>query len=141
MKGKSWIALLGMVFFLIAFSSCGGGKYSDVKPVIKKYTQETGKFVNALEKAESGNEVAAALKEYTKFMKEMKSKMEGFEKKYPELKGIENPPQELKAEAEEMRAVAMKMGSVMMKVMKYADDPEVQKAQEEFQKVMTEKRP
>jgi len=28
-----------------------------------------------------------------------------------------------------------------MKVMKYAEDPEVQKAQEEFQKVMMEKRP
>jgi hypothetical protein len=141
MKGKSWIALLGMVFFLIAISSCGGGKYSDVKPVIKKYTQETEKFVNAIEKAKSGKEVAAALKGYTKFMKEMKSKMEGLDKKYPELKDMANPPQELKAEVEKMGEVAMKLGSVMMKAMKYADDPEVKKAQEEFQKMMTEKSP
>jgi hypothetical protein len=74
-------------------------------------------------------------------MKEMKSKMEGLDKKYPELKDMANPPQELKTETEEMSKVVMKMGSVMIKAMKYADDPEVKKAQEEFQKVWTEKSP
>jgi len=44
------------------------------------------------------------------------------------------PPAELGEEGKKMGEMTMKLGTVMMKAMQYADDPAVQKAMEEFQK-------
>ncbi len=69
-------------------------------------------------------------------MQELRVEMTKMEEKYPELTDISDPPEELKEEAAKMEELMSKMMSTMMKAAQYADDPEVQKAQAEFQEVM-----
>jgi len=115
MKALKWISLLSLAVFMVGLIACGGGggKYSDLKPLVKKYNQETEKFISAMENADNAKKVAAALTEFSQAMKQLKPKMDKITK---------------------MGELMMKMGSVMMKAMQYADDPEVKKAQEEFEK-------
>jgi len=136
MKALKWISLLSLAVFMVGLIACGGGggKYSDLKPLVKKYNQETEKFISAMENADNAKKVAAALTEFSQAMKQLKPKMDKIEEKYPELKGMSGPPPELGEDATKMGELMMKMGSVMMKAMQYADDPEVKKAQEEFEK-------
>jgi hypothetical protein len=66
----------------------------------------------------------------------MRADMTKMEEKYPELKDMSDPPEELKEEAAKMEELASKMMSTLMKAAQFADDPDVQKAQAEFQEVM-----
>lgn len=138
MKISKWMVYLFVAVFALGMTACGGGggKYADLKPVVKEFNQNTEKFINAMEKADSAEKVAAAMKSYTKVMQDVKSKMEKMEEKYPELKTMSDPPPELGEEAKKMQELMMKMANAMMKAGKYADDPEVKKAQEGFKKVM-----
>ena len=137
MKITKWMLLFTLAVFVVGFMACGGGgKYSDLKPVVKKYNQNTEKFINAMEKADSAEKVAAAMNDYVKKMGELKSKMEEMEEKYPELKTMSGPPPELGEEGKKMGELTNKMATAMMKAFQYADDPAVKKAQEEFEKIM-----
>lgn len=137
MKVKKWIFVLVLAVAVAGFTACGGGgKYADLKPIAKDMVKATDKFVDAMEKADNASKVAAALTDYSKAMQKLKPAMEKLEEKYPELKNMSDPPPELGEIGTELTASMMKMGGVMMKVMQYADDPEVVKAQEEFGKIM-----
>jgi len=135
MRISKCVYLLGLIVFLFGLTSCsGGGKYSDLMPLVKKFNRETETFISGMEKADSAQKVAAALTDFNKAMAELRPKMEKIQEKYPELNDMSEPPEELGEEGKKMAEMMMKMGTVMMKVMQYADDPEVQKAMEEFQK-------
>ncbi|HZX09829.1 MAG TPA: hypothetical protein VFG01_02690 [Acidobacteriota bacterium] len=137
MKASKWISLLSLSIFLIGLTACGGGgKYSDLLPLVKKFNQETEKFVSEMDKADSAKKVASALTNYNKAMSALRPKMEKIQEKYPELNNMSSPPPELGQEGKKMSEMMMKMGSVMMKTMQYADDPEVKKAMDEFDKSM-----
>jgi hypothetical protein len=132
---------VGLAVFALGMTACGGGdsgggKYSDVKSAIKKFNDNTEKWMESMEKADSAKKVAATLRDFTQTMKALKSDMEKMEEKYPELKGMSDPPPELAGEAKKMEELMTKMMSVMMKTAQYADDPEVQKAQKEFEEAM-----
>ena len=138
MNGKKWTVLLTAAVFMIGLTACGGGggKYADLKPVIKKYNSQVEKFIGAMDKADSAEKVAAALTDFADVMKGLKDSMQKMEEKYPELKNMSDPPVELGEDAQKMQELAMKMGPAMMKAMKYADDPAVQKAQEALENIM-----
>ena len=66
MKALKWISLLSLAVFMVGLLACGGGgKYSDLKPLVKKYNQETEKFISAMENADNAKKVAAALTEFS----------------------------------------------------------------------------
>lgn len=139
MNFKKWAFVLVLAAAVTGFFACGGGgggKYADMKPVVKDMIKATDKFVAEMEKADDAKKVAAALTDFSKTMKKIAPAMEKLEGKYPELKGMSDPPPELGELGPQLTNAMMKMGSVMMKVMQYADDPEVQKAQEEFENIM-----
>ena len=135
------MALFGLAVFMVAFYACGGGggKYADLKPVIKDMNKATEKFIADMEKADNGEKVAAALTGYAEAMGKLQPKMKEMEEKYPELKDMTGPPPELGADAEKLMELMGKMTTSMMKAMEYADDPAVQKAQEELDKAMSMK--
>lgn len=139
MNFKKWAFVLVLAAAVTGFFACGGGgggKYADLKPVVKNMIEATDKFVAEMEKADDAKKVAAALTEFSKTMGKIKPAMEKLEEKYPELKEMSDPPPELGELGPQLSNAMMKMGSVMMKVMQYADDPEVKKAQEEFENIM-----
>ena len=138
MRVKKLAAVLCAVVFIAGLTACGGGggKYSDLKPVVKKFNSNTEKFIAAMESADSAEKVTAALKDFSKVMAGLKTDMEKMEEKYPELKDMSDPPAELAEDGQKMQELMMKMGSVMMKAMQYQDDEAVKAAMEESQKVM-----
>jgi hypothetical protein len=147
MKIRGWMTLLSLAVFVMGITACGGGdgggdgvvgggKYSDIKSIMNKFNENTERWIEAMEKADTAKKVAAALTDYANIMKGLNAEMTEMEEKYPELTDMSDPPEELKEEAAKMEGLWMKLGSVMMKAAEFADDPEVQKAQAEFEEIM-----
>ncbi|MFC2167237.1 hypothetical protein ACFLQZ_04665 [Acidobacteriota bacterium] len=144
MKIRGWITFLSLAVFVFAITACGGGgdakvgggKYSDIKPIMKKFNENTEKWIESMEKADTAKKVAAALSDYVNTMKELQVKMTEMEAKYPELTNMSDPPEELKEEAAKMEEVMTKMMPTMIKAQQFSNDPDVQKALEAFQEVM-----
>jgi hypothetical protein len=138
MRVSRLAVVLCAVVFIAGLTACGGGggKYADLKPVVKKFNSNTEKFIAAMESADSAEKVASALTDFAKIMAGLKTDMEKMEEKYPELKDMSDPPPELEEDGAKMQELMMKMGTVMMKAMEYQDDEAVKAAMEEFQKVM-----
>jgi len=135
MKKMLMCAVAGAV---ILVAGCGGGKYADVKKVMKEMNTANAEATAALEKAATGKEVAAALNVYTDSMAKQMPKMKELSDKYPELKNP-TPPEELKPLQEESAAIGKKFGEAMTKqMMKYMNDADVKAAMERMGKVMQE---
>jgi hypothetical protein len=138
MKVNKLTAVFCAVIFIIGMTACGGGggKYADLKPVVQKFNANTEKFIATMEKADSAEKVAAAMNDFAKIMGDLKTQMEKMEEKYPELKDMSDPPEELAEDGKKMSDLMMQLGSVMMKAMQYQDDEAVKDAMEKFQKIM-----
>ncbi len=121
------------VSFLIA--GCAG-KYDDAKKANKEYMGLVQGYVDDLDKSESAQDTAKAINRFADGMEVLWPKMKALSEKYPELKDRNNIPEELKEMQAEAAEVGKKMGSSMMKLMPYMQDPEVQKAQKHLQEVM-----
>jgi hypothetical protein len=138
---KLWKGLL--VFLLAAgmagFFSCStGGKYGEAKDLLNKSVTAMEDFVKAIDQAKDAKAVAAALTHFKDAMAALKPKMLALDKKYPELKDETKLPEDLKPLMTKMQEVSSKMINASMKAYQYNQDPEVQKAQEELNKVMRE---
>lgn len=137
MKIQKYLNILTAVLLVVGLVACGGGgKYADAKKALQENNTAMEKFVDDVEKAEDGTQVAAALTTFTLAMQGAKAQFEKLEEKYPEFKGLDNPPAELKPEADKLETLTKKMSTAMMKVTQFMNDPAVKRAQEEFLKVM-----
>ena len=133
---KRSLYFAGAIVLALALLGCGGGgggKYGDLKKAMRDVTGATKTFADNVEKASDGKGVAEALQKYVKEMEKLQPKMEELEKKYPELS--DGVPEELKELEAEFEEVGTKMMEAMGKLVKFADDPEVLKAMEGFEKI------
>jgi len=138
---RSWRALLVVVVAvgLVGCFGCkGGGKYADAKDVMADSMKAMESFAADMDKASDSQAVVKALNAFSKDMAELKPRLQELEKKYPELKDQANPPEELKPIIKQMEGVSGKFTNALMKIFQYANDPEVQKAQEAMNKLMME---
>lgn len=124
------------IFVFMLFACGGGGKYADAKKLMENFISATEDLVADLEKADDGKSVAAALTSYADIMKDVSVEMKAIAEKYPEIKDQKNPPEELKEVVKRMEEVMPKMMSAMMKLAKYAEDPDVMAAQKKMQEAM-----
>lgn len=138
MKISKGFMLAVMVLLGLTFAACGGGKYGDMKEAMNAQAKAMEKYINAMENAGSAQDVVAAVNTFTSDMKVLMPKMKKAVAQYPEVVGKSEPPEELKAEVDAMKAVSGKMQGAMMKIMQYMQDPAVQKAMEEQGKIMME---
>jgi hypothetical protein len=127
------LCVVALVFGMIA---CGGGKYGDAKKVISKSNKVLEGFLAKMDKADNPKTVAAAVTGFAAEMEKIVPEMRKLEEKYPELRGSQGVPAELGEEGKKMMELWGKFASVMMKIQQYAEDPEVQKAQEKLEGVM-----
>lgn len=132
-KVMIWITL---VVFTAAFTACGGGggKYADAKKVMGKLIEAMDTHVAELDKADNAKDFAKGIRSMAKTLAELKTDMEELDKKYPELKDLDSPPPELAEEAAQIEALGEKMRTIMMKMMQFGEDPDVQAAMEELNK-------
>jgi len=99
MKKFAWIAVLAGVCVLLA---CGGGKYADAKAILTDMTMTMEDFSAKMDKADSADKVVEAMNSFAASMKDLQEKAKQLEGKYPELKGMKNPPPELKPLADKL---------------------------------------
>ncbi len=123
---------------LLGYVACKGGKYSDAKDVMNQSLKTMENFIGGIDKAGDSKAVVKAINEFADDMAELKPKMMALDKKYPELKDQTKVPEELKPVMKQMEEMSSKMINAMMKLYQYAQDPDVQKAQEALNKVMSE---
>jgi hypothetical protein len=137
---KRGIALLTALTFVIGFVACGGGggKYGDAKQAMGDMLNSMEKLAADLDKAEDAKAVASALNTFTGAMEKLKPKIQELEKKYPELNDEANLPPELAEYQTKLAEIGPKFGSAMMKIMQFADDPDVKEANEKFEKIMSD---
>jgi hypothetical protein len=129
-----WLGLVGAVLCLL---SCSGGKYADAKSAINDQTAATEKFVAAVEKADNGKAVAAAMNQYSKQLSNMLAQSKKLKAKYAGV-NLQTAP-ELKAENERAQQVAMQFAGAFMKVnLKYGGDPDVRAAMAKWQETMAQ---
>ena len=135
MKKGLLLPLLCALAVLFLITGCAG-KYADVKKVNQEYMGLVQGYVDDLDKTENAQDAAKAINHFADGMEDLWPKMKALSEKYPELKDRNNVPEELKEMQAEAAEVGKKMGSSMMKLMPYMQDPEVQKAQKRLQEVM-----
>jgi uncharacterized protein YjgD (DUF1641 family) len=135
MKRRRFIPFLFTLAVLLLIAGCGG-KYADAKKVNKEYMALVQGYIDDLDKTESAQDAAKAIDRFADGMQALLPKMKALAEKYPELKDRDNIPEELKEMQAEAAEVGKKMGSAMMKLMPYMQDPEVQKAQKRLQETM-----
>jgi len=112
-----------------------GDKYADFRAFMNDMIKSASDFATAVEKATTGKEAAAALSAMGKKLAAAKPQVAEFEKKYPELRQAQAP-----AELKDLQDASAQMGAKMNAAMttlktKYAQDPDVLKALDEFQKI------
>jgi len=134
---KGWISAVA-VLFIFSFAGCGSSQYSDVEAVMNAQAKAMGKYVGAMEAADSAPDVVDAINGFTSDMKGLIPKMKNMKSKYPEITDAGKMPNELKATSEEMANLSGKLQEAMMKVMQYMQDTGVQKAMEEQGRIMME---
>jgi hypothetical protein len=137
-KGFLFPALCTLSVLLLV-AGCAG-KYDDAKKVNKEYMALVQGYIDDLDKTESAQDAAKAINRFADGMEDLWPKMKALAEKYPELKDPNNIPEELKEMQTEAAEVGRKMGSSMMKLMPYMQDPEVQKAQKRLQEIMMKQR-
>ncbi len=126
---------IATLFVIISFGCKPAGKYADLKDYLNDYIKANEEYISALEKANSGKEVAEAITDMGKKMEKLSKRGEDIEKKYPNMKDIKkNPPVELKEEFDKLDKMTEKLLTVSMKMMKYMMDPDVLKATQEMAK-------
>jgi hypothetical protein len=137
LKTKKWMIVTCAALFILGIIACGGGKYADAKKVIAESNNALEDFLGKMDTADNAKDVAAALTSFTSEMEKIAPEMKKLEEKYPEFKESQGVPEELGEEGTKMMELWGKFGTVMMKIQEYADDPEVQKAQEKLQGIMS----
>ena len=135
---KKLVLFAALGFFLLGFAACGGaggGQYADAREAMQEMIDLVNDFNDAMEKADDGKAVAAALEDYIDGMKSMKAKMEELVKKYPELKDKDKAPEELKDLMAKGEEASQRMDGAIMKIVQYASDPEVAKLMPKLQEM------
>ncbi len=110
--------------------------YGEVKTYLGEISAVYESFITGISTAESAADVAAAINAFTSGMVPLIAKGKDLERKYPELKlkDSRSTPAELAEEMKKFEDLTRRFmtKSVMDKMVKYASDPLVQKAQKDM---------
>jgi hypothetical protein len=128
-----WAAVLALA--ALALVSCQKDKWAEPKKVMNDFIAMNGELGKSMDEADTGAEVAAALKAYVARAKVVGPQLEGLEDKYPELKNEETIPQEVKDLMQEVENSLQGMTGIFGKIIEFGEDPAVQAAMEEFQSI------
>lgn len=128
MKKRIYLHSAICIIALFVLFACGSGKYDHAKNVMKKQAEIGTAYVEALEKAESADDVANALNTYTDEMEKLIPDMKKMIKDLPEMLTQKEPPKELKEEAAKISETGDRIEAASAKLIQYITDPKVQKA-------------
>jgi uncharacterized coiled-coil DUF342 family protein len=132
---KKLFSLLVVGLFLLAYA-CGGGG-DDPKTVMKDFVNAMDEFYTGIEKAEDADDIVSAINKFSEGMQEIAPRMKKVQEQFPELNMKDGKvPEEFKEYEEKIKEIGTKMMGLMGKLMKYANDPKVQAAQQKMMEAM-----
>jgi len=138
MKAGRMMAWLAVVLLVAGAVACGkGDKFSSARTLIARQIEIMNSYADAMEKAGSARDVAAALDAYAAGTRDLIPAMKKFQEQFPEMKNQAEPPAELKPEMEKMQAVMGRIINASMKAAQYMQDPAVQEAQKKLGEAMS----
>ncbi len=118
-----------VIVFLGFVWGCGQGKYDDVVEVNDRFISVVQNYIDGLNKAQTGEEVAKAMNKYAYAFKKLGPKMKEINEKYPELITAKDLSEKVKQSQAKATQIGMDFASSFMKVMQYMTDPDVVEAQ------------
>lgn len=164
---KRFFLMAVVVLFLFGLTSCGGGeetgektgekavakveakvegkkeetepgKYAEVQETMGKFIKGMEDLTGALQKAESADDVVAALEANTELLIKLEPRMRELEQKFPVLKQstTENVPEEIKTLNKQWDQAILKTMGTLPVLAKYAYVPKVQEALKRNQEAM-----
>ncbi|MCK5165216.1 MAG: hypothetical protein KAQ72_15935 [Desulfobacula sp.] len=125
-----------LIVFMGFVWGCGQGKYDDVVKVNDEYISVLQDYIDRLNKAQTGKDVAKAMNKYTDAFKKLAPKMKKINEKYPELMNAKDLPEKVKQSQAKATQIGLDFASSFMKTMKYITDPGVAQAQKRMGEVM-----
>ena len=115
---------------------CGQDKYSDMMEVNDQYISVTQTYIDQLNKARTGKDIATAMNKFADEFKKLAPEMKKLSEKYPELMNEEDLPQKLKESQAKATQIGMDLAASFMKIMPHMSDPQVVEAQKRMGEVM-----
>ena len=134
---KRCIRLMSIAFLVSLVMACGG-KYDEVESTLSDYADAMEDYVARMEKADSADAVAKAMKDYTQKIQSLTPRLQEMYKQFPELASGKKFPEELEKVSRRMENISDKVQGAMMKTMQYMMNPEVQKAMTEQAQAMAQ---
>ena len=125
-----------VVVFMGLLWGCGQGKYDDLVKINDSFISITRDYIDGLNKAENGKDVARAMNKYADEFKKLAPKMKEINEKYPDLKNAKDMPEKVKESQAKAQQIGMDFASSFMKTMKYIADPQVMEAQKRMGEIM-----
>lgn len=134
---KKTAALLFFILSLI-FTGCSKN-YDEARLILIDDTVYLNNFIEALEQVDESQDFVVAIDEYRDTLTKFIPRFRAILNKYPELKGLqeENMPGDLKFYHKKKKLLLLRMRSAMMKMRRYAAEPEVAAALKRFYDTMS----
>ena len=133
---KKIFSLLVVSLILLVYA-CGGGG-DDPKAVMSDLLDTMEGFFEGLDKAENAEDIVAAMEKFSSNMQALVPKMKALREKF-DLTGMKdgNLPEEFKEFEERFKAIQPKFMGIMGKIVKFANDPKVQAAQQKMMEALS----
>lgn len=129
--------LMIVVMVMMGFVwGCGQDKYSDMMEVNDQYISVTQTYIDQLNKARTGKDIATAMNKFADEFKKLAPEMKKLSEKYPELMNEEDLPQKVKESQAKATQIGMDLAASFMKIMPHMSDPQVVEAQKRMGEVM-----
>jgi len=105
-----------VVVFMGLLWGCGQGKYDDLVKINDSFISITRDYIDGLNKAENGKDVARAMNKYADEFKKLAPKMKEINEKYPGLKNAKDMPEKVKELNSRLLAHLKSIGAKMPKL-------------------------
>lgn len=115
-----------------------GDNYGDVEAVLETQIDVMSEFVADMDKAKDADAVVAAINNYSSGMEKLIPQLKEIVQKYPNIKAKEDISADLKEKLSHLDELSGKFQGSMVKTSRYMPNKDVQKAWEDFGRVMSE---
>lgn len=132
-----WLTFLTAlaVLFLVVSGTALYAAYEEESALLTDLIRDTKEYTAGVESVASAESCAALINAYGDKLERLKPGMLKLKANYPQLQT--NPPEELRVLVEELGVAMGEMAAASVKLMSYAQDPEVMKATQRIQALMS----
>lgn len=120
---------IAAIMAILVLTACGSGEWGEIEDIVTEQADITVTYITGLEKAESAEDMADVINEFTDSMKALIPKIKTYQETHPEIwTGGEEVPEKIKVQQERMEEASARIQGAFMNLMNYMMDSKVQEA-------------